>query len=138
MVPQVSQPLSPQSLIPRQAWQVLTSPLAQGHQKATQPRLTIPVDLPFLGFGVHCLLPGGGENKVWPEIQGQLRLNPGLEAKSIFADLPRRCRGRFQDGQLRTFQRQVRKWRVLEGRPQEVFFPRDDRPIGYASLISLT
>ena len=52
----------------------------------------------------------------------------GLEAKTIFADLQRRYPGRFQDGQLRTLQRKVKKWRVLEGRPQEVFFPKDYRP----------
>jgi hypothetical protein len=64
----------------------------------------------------------------WPKIQEQLQLNPGLEAKTIFADLQRRYPGRFQDGQLRTLQRKVKKWRVLEGRPQEVFFPQDYQP----------
>jgi len=66
--------------------------------------------------------------EVWPEILGQLQLNPGLEAKTIFEDLQRRYPGRFQDGQLRTLQRKVKKWRVLEGRPQEVFFPQDYQP----------
>jgi len=64
----------------------------------------------------------------WPEIQELLQLNPGLEAKTIFEDLQRRYPGHFQDGQLRTLQRQVKKWRVLEGPPQEVFFPQDHRP----------
>jgi hypothetical protein len=64
----------------------------------------------------------------WPEIQELLQLNPGLEAKTIFADLQRRYPGHFQDGQLRTLQRKVKKWRVLEGPPKEVFFPQDHRP----------
>jgi hypothetical protein len=64
----------------------------------------------------------------WPEIQELLQLNPGLEAKTIFADLQRRYPGQFQDGQLRTLQRKVKKWRVLEGPPKEVFFPQDHRP----------
>jgi hypothetical protein len=38
----------------------------------------------------------------WQEIQELLHLNPGLEAKTIFADLQRRYPGHFQDGQLRT------------------------------------
>jgi hypothetical protein len=64
----------------------------------------------------------------WPEIQELLQFNPGLEAKTIFADLQRRYPGRFQDGQLRTLQRKVKKWRVLEGPPKEVFFPQEHRP----------
>jgi len=64
----------------------------------------------------------------WPEIQDQLKLNPGLEAKTIFADLQRRYPGRFQDGQLRTLQRKVKRWRVTDGPPKEVFFPQDYRP----------
>ena len=64
----------------------------------------------------------------WPEIQELLQLNPGLEAKTIFADLQRRYPGHFQDGQLRTLQRKVKKWRVLERPPKEVFFPQDHRP----------
>src|SRR4030042_1985277 len=38
----------------------------------------------------------------WPEIQELLKSHPGLEAKTIFADLQRRYPGHFQDGQLRT------------------------------------
>ena len=64
----------------------------------------------------------------WQEIKEQLQLNPGLEAKTIFADLQRRYPGCFQDGQLRTLQRKVKKWRGLEGRPQEVFFPQNHQP----------
>src|SRR5271154_1978581 len=41
----------------------------------------------------------------WPHIQELLRLNPGLEAKTIFADLQRRFPGRYADSQLRTLQR---------------------------------
>ena len=37
---------------------------------------------------------------VWPELQELLRLNPGLEAKTLFVDLQRRFPGRFPDGQL--------------------------------------
>jgi len=64
----------------------------------------------------------------WKEIQEQLQLNPGLEAKTIFEDLQRRYPGRFQDGQLRTLQRKVKRWRVTDGPPKEVFFPQDYQP----------
>lgn len=65
---------------------------------------------------------------LWEEIQELLQLNPGLEAKTIFADLQRRYPGRFQDGQLRTLQRKVKRWRVTEGPAKEVFFPQNYQP----------
>jgi hypothetical protein len=64
----------------------------------------------------------------WEEIQELLQLNPGLEAKTIFEDLQRRYPGRFQDGQLRTLQRKVKRWRGTDGPPKEVFFPQNHRP----------
>jgi hypothetical protein len=63
-----------------------------------------------------------------PIFQGLLQLNPGLEAETIFEDLQRRYPGRFQDGQLRTLQRKVKRWRVTDGPPKEVFFPQDYQP----------
>ena len=50
--------------------------------------------------------------EVWPQLEEQLQLNPGLEAKTLFADLQRRFPGRFADGQLRTLQRRVKQWRA--------------------------
>jgi hypothetical protein len=64
----------------------------------------------------------------WPEIQELLQSNPGFEAKTIFADLQRRYPGRFQDGQLRTLQRKMKRWRATEGPPKEVFFPQEYQP----------
>ena len=65
---------------------------------------------------------------VWPQLQEQLQLNPGLEAKTLFADLQRRFPGRFADGQLRTLQRRCREWRALEGPAKEVFFAQIHHP----------
>src|SRR4051794_7644818 len=45
---------------------------------------------------------------VWPELQGLLRLNPGLQAKTLFLDLQRRFPGRFPDGQLPTLRRRIK------------------------------
>jgi hypothetical protein len=66
--------------------------------------------------------------EVWPGILDLLRLNPALEAKTIFADLQRRFPGRFPDGQLRTLQRRCRQWRALEGTTKEVFFAQVHYP----------
>ena len=46
------------------------------------------------------------------------RLNPGLQAKTLFDDLQRRFPGRFPDVQLRSLQRQIKPWRALEGPAQ--------------------
>jgi hypothetical protein len=66
--------------------------------------------------------------EVWQEVKEKLEINPGLEAKTLFEDLQRRYPGRFADGQLRTLQRRVKIWRVLEGPSQEVFFPQVHKP----------
>jgi hypothetical protein len=62
--------------------------------------------------------------EIWPEISGQLELNPGLEAKTIFDHIQRKYPGKYKDGQLRTLQRRIKVWRALEGPPKEVFFPQ--------------
>ena len=65
---------------------------------------------------------------VWAGMEETLRINPGLEAKTLFEDLQRRYPGRFSDGQLRTLQRRVKIWRALEGPPREVFFAQVHKP----------
>jgi|SRR5579863_346360 len=47
---------------------------------------------------------------VWVAVAAQLKENPGLQAKALFAWLQGEHPGQFQDGQLRTFQRGVRRW----------------------------
>ena len=66
--------------------------------------------------------------EVWPDLEEQLRLNPGLEAKTLFEELQRRYPGRFPDGQRRTLQRRVRRWRALAGPAKEVFFAQVHYP----------
>ena len=66
--------------------------------------------------------------EVWERLEHQLELNPGLEAKTLFADLQRRYPGRFDDGQLRTLQRRVKVWRALDGPAREVFFAQVHEP----------
>jgi transposase len=66
--------------------------------------------------------------EVWAWVAEQLSMNPGLEAKTLFEVLQREHPGRFADGQLRTLQRQVKRWRGLEGPGREVFFAQVHHP----------
>lgn len=65
---------------------------------------------------------------VWEEVREMLRVNPGLQAKTIFEELKRRHPDKFEDGQLRTLQRLVKRWRSIEGPAKEVFFPQRHDP----------
>jgi transposase len=65
---------------------------------------------------------------VFPEVADLLENNPGLEARTIFVHLQNKYPGKFQDGQLRTFQRRVKVWRATQGPPREVFFPQQHKP----------
>lgn len=68
-----------------------------------------------------------GFAEVWPEMAAQLSANPGLEAKTLFAALQRQHTERFADGQLRTLQRRIKRWRASEGPGQEVYFMQEHR-----------
>lgn len=64
----------------------------------------------------------------WPEVKARLEDAPELEAKALFEHLLEEAPGRYEPGQLRTFQRRVCDWRAREGPPKEVFFPQEHRP----------
>jgi len=64
----------------------------------------------------------------WEEIEVRLSEAPELEALALFEDLMTRRPGRYQEGQLRTFQRRVKQWRARHGPEKEVFFPQNHRP----------
>jgi hypothetical protein len=65
---------------------------------------------------------------IWPDIQAQLNINPGLEAKTLFDHMRQKYPGKYMDGQLRTLQRRIKVWRALQGPPKEVFFPQEYKP----------
>jgi len=65
---------------------------------------------------------------VWDQIQAQLVNNPGLEAKTLFEWLQRENPGQYQDGQLRSLQRRIKRWRALDGPAKEVYFPQTHHP----------
>jgi len=64
----------------------------------------------------------------WRLVEEVLENNDGIEAKTLFEFLQREYPGKYQDGQLRTFQRRVKLWRALEGPGNEVFFPQIYKP----------
>ncbi len=65
---------------------------------------------------------------VWPEIEKLLEEAPGLEALSIFEVMRTRSDVTFSDGQLRTLQRRIRRWRASRGPEKEIMFPQEHRP----------
>lgn len=67
-------------------------------------------------------------NGVWDEVREQVAANPGLEAKTLFEALQRKYPGRFADGQVRTLQRRLKRWRATEGPEREVFFTQQHLP----------
>jgi hypothetical protein len=64
----------------------------------------------------------------WAEAEAMLREAPELEAKALFEWLSEQHGGSYDEGQLRTFQRHVRRWRALHGPEKEVYFPQEHRP----------
>jgi hypothetical protein len=54
---------------------------------------------------------------VWPQLEQLLTVNPGLQAKTLLEHLQRQYPGHFSDGQVRTLQRRVKRWRALQGPP---------------------
>lgn len=66
--------------------------------------------------------------KDWEEIRVMISTEPGLEALTIFQHLQRETPGEYQDGQLRTLQRKIKRWRATEGPPKEVMFPQEHYP----------
>lgn len=55
--------------------------------------------------------------KDWAEVEKKLKEAPELEAKSLFEWLCERDGVEYQEGQLRTLQRRISNWRVLNGNP---------------------
>jgi len=64
----------------------------------------------------------------WVEIEKKLTDAPELEAKALFEDLVERKPNTYTEGQLRTLQRRIKRWRATKGPDKEVFFPQQHRP----------
>jgi hypothetical protein len=66
--------------------------------------------------------------EAWPGVYELLEDAPGLEAKTLFAWLQTQYPGKFDDSQLRSFQRGVKRWRATAGPAKEVFFSQMHHP----------
>lgn len=64
----------------------------------------------------------------WSDVEGHLKDAPELEAKALFEWLQEKHPGVYPAGQLRSFQRQVRRWRALNGSGKEVYFQQEHKP----------
>ena len=64
----------------------------------------------------------------WAEAEEMLKGAPELEGKALFEWLCERYPYCYHEGQVRTFQRRVRRWRALSGPPKEVYFPQEHTP----------
>ena len=64
----------------------------------------------------------------WPLIKEMLGDAPDLEAKGLFEWLCEQYPGVYEEGQLRTLQRKVRRWRAESGPDQEVYFGQEHHP----------
>jgi len=49
----------------------------------------------------------------WAEVEQKLKVAPTLEGKTLFEWLQGEKAGKYQDGQMRTFQRRVSEWKAL-------------------------
>jgi len=79
-------------------------------------------------------------DEVWEEIRRRMDEHPGLEAKTLFEALQRERPGEFADGQLRTLQRRIKRWRATEGPGREVFFAQKHVPgrLGQSDFTHMT
>jgi len=66
--------------------------------------------------------------EVWSEVEKMLGTEPGLQAKTIFAELQRRYPGKFTMGQKRSLERRVRQWKEEHGSEPVLNFAQDHRP----------
>jgi hypothetical protein len=55
--------------------------------------------------------------KDWAEVEKKLKAAPELEAKTLFDWLCEQEGAQYQENQLRTFQRRISNWRVLNRNP---------------------
>lgn len=66
--------------------------------------------------------------ETWGEVKVRLSQSPGLEAKTLFDDLQERYPGKYGNGQLRSLQRKIKRWRAEEGPAKEIYFPQKHYP----------
>jgi hypothetical protein len=71
---------------------------------------------------------------IWPRAEEFLSVTPDIEAKALFDHLLEAYPGIASEGQLRTFQRRIKQWRIKNGTDQEVYFDQLTIPGKMAQL----
>lgn len=61
-------------------------------------------------------------DNVWPEISAMLKNSPGLHAKTLMIFLIRNKPEKFNMTMLRSLQRRIKHWRIVDGPDKEVIF----------------
>lgn len=56
---------------------------------------------------------------------------PQIEAKTLFEELNEKDSGKYKNGQLRTLQRKLKRWRLKHGPEKEICFPQEIPPGKY-------
>jgi len=64
----------------------------------------------------------------WTSVESMLKKEPGLQSQTLMQWLIDQNEQKYNWGQLRTLQRQIRKWRALQGPDKEVMFPQEHIP----------
>jgi hypothetical protein len=64
----------------------------------------------------------------WGEIAELLAVTPELNAVTVFDHLRGKYPGHYEDGQVRTLQRRLRRWRAEHGPAPELFFEQRHEP----------
>ena len=64
----------------------------------------------------------------WPECGDMLETGPELQAKTLFDWLCEKYPGKYQESQLRTFERRVKAWKAKKGPEKTLFFPQEHIP----------
>lgn len=58
----------------------------------------------------------------WPWVEAEIKRDSALQAKTLFELLCQANPGRYEEGQLRTLQRRIEKWRAVAGPERSVMF----------------
>lgn len=64
----------------------------------------------------------------WPSVAAMLADTPGLEAQTLLELLIAKQPDRYNETQLRTLQRRIRRWRAEHGPDREIWFSQAHRP----------
>lgn len=64
----------------------------------------------------------------WTWVEEQLKRDSALQAKTLFSLMTQMFPNRYQEGQLRTLQRQISAWRIQHGPEREIMFPQEHLP----------